>query len=77
MKPWFGYRGMGMKSGDMNVVPLCNGHHMGLHHLGNEDKFWEACGKQSDYGRASAIRIWETSPVKEELEEWTPKVIKR
>lgn len=38
MKPWFGYRGMGMKAEDMNCIPLCHGHHMLLHEL-TEYKF--------------------------------------
>ena len=36
-----GGRGMGMKAGDDKAVPLCHRHHMMLHAMGNEYKFWE------------------------------------
>ena len=36
-----GGRGMGMRSGDHTAVPLCHFHHMELHRMGNEYKFWE------------------------------------
>ena len=73
MKPWFGYRGMGMKSGDMNVVPLCHKHHMQLHEVGNENSFWISMGRSPDFGRAVAMRFWECSPYKEDLKNWKPK----
>ena len=73
MKPWFGYRGMGMKSGDMNVVPLCHKHHMQLHEVGSENSFWISMGRSPDFGRAVAMRFWECSPYKEDLKNWKPK----
>lgn len=48
LKPFDGIRGMGMKSNDKNLVPLCVYHHNELHRMGNEYKFsykyfgWEA-----------------------------------
>jgi hypothetical protein len=73
MKPWFGYRGMGMKAGDMNVLPLCHKHHMELHDVGNENSFWVRKGHSPDFGRAVALRIWEASPHTEDLSDWKPK----
>ena len=73
MKPWFGYRGMGMKSGDMNVIPLCHKHHMQLHDIGNENSFWIRNGHNPDFGRAVAQRMWECSPHNEDLMDWKPK----
>ena len=73
MKPWFGYRGMGMKAGDMNVIPLCHQHHMALHATGNENTFWINAGLSPDIGRAVALRLWESSPHKEDMKEWKPR----
>ena len=73
MKPWHGYRGMGMKAGDMNVLPLCHKHHMELHDVGNENSFWIRKGHSPDFGRAVSLRMWESSPHKEDLSEWRQK----
>jgi len=39
MKPFDGVRGMGLKSNDKNLVPLCMFHHTELHRMGDEYKF--------------------------------------
>lgn len=31
---------MGLKSGDQYAVPLCHDHHMQLHAMGNERRWW-------------------------------------
>jgi len=36
-----GGRGVGKKSSDNTTVPLCHPHHMELHALGDEFRFWE------------------------------------
>jgi hypothetical protein len=36
--------GMGTKSGDDFVVPLCGRHHRAQHDFGNEREWWEALG---------------------------------
>ena len=60
LKPYDGTRGMGMKSGDNNAIPLCQYHHMLLHdRFGNEDAFWRSYGLDSDFGRIIAKNIWE------------------
>ena len=61
MKPWFGYRGMGMKAEDMNCIPLCRGHHELLHHY-TEYKFFERRGFPYSYGKMQAQKIWLGSP---------------
>ena len=61
MKPWRGWRGMAMKSGDMNVIPLCHGHHMLLHDL-TEIKFFNFMGHPDDFGKNLARSLWMRSP---------------
>lgn len=34
----------GLKAGDQWVVPLCHGHHTGLHGFGNERLYWALSG---------------------------------
>ena len=60
LKPYEGFRGVGMKAGDNNAVPLCTFHHQKLHmQVGNEDLFWKSYGLSGDYGREKAKYIWE------------------
>jgi hypothetical protein len=58
LRTWIGVRGMGRKSDDRNLVPLCHKHHTELHQLGNEDKFWVKYNKDKDYGRRLAQHFW-------------------
>lgn len=37
-------RGVGLKTGDNWVVPLCHGCHMTLHHFGDEPTWWDIEG---------------------------------
>ncbi len=39
-----GGRGGKLKSGDEHAVPLCHQHHMELHGMGNEYRFWDKHG---------------------------------
>ena len=60
LKPYDGSRGMSLKAGDNNVVPLCQYHHSLLHDkYGNEDKFWTIFGLNEDFGRELAKKLWE------------------
>ena len=60
LKPYDGSRGMSLKAGDNNVVPLCQYHHSLLHDkYGNEDKFWRIFGLNEDFGRELAKKLWE------------------
>ncbi len=61
MKPWYGYRGMAMKSEDMNCIPLCRGHHALLHHY-TEYKFFERRHLPYSHGKMQAQKIWLSSP---------------
>ena len=62
MRPWNGHRGMGMKSGDENIVPLCSHHHRALHHNGNEDNFFERTADDRTFGKRKALEFWIDSP---------------
>lgn len=65
LKPFQGFRGMGMKSSDSNVVPLCQYHHHLIHDVfGDEDKFWKHFNLKEDYGRNLAEKLWQKSPYK-------------
>ena len=62
LKPWKGERGMGMKSSDHNVIPLCFTHHHELHNTGDEYKFFEKRGLPENHGKNLARLYWLTSP---------------
>lgn len=62
LRPWSGYRGMGMKAGDENAIPLCAQHHHELHQRGDEEAFFLDFGFSKNYGKAIAYGIWLASP---------------
>jgi hypothetical protein len=66
LKPWDGFRGMGMKASDKNLIPLCLRHHIMLHKRGNELKFFEEMSGDEDYGKKIAEYYWNNSPYKED-----------
>ena len=66
MKPWKGWRGMALKSGDMNVIPLCHRHHMLLHDM-TEIRFFNSMGHSDDFGKILARSLWMQSPAWEIL----------
>lgn len=69
MRPWRGARGMALKSGDENVVPLCAHHHRNLHRIGNEEKFFlENLGRNDD-GQFMARLLWLNSPAYEVIDD--------
>ncbi len=60
LRPWDGVRGMGMKSSDRNVIPLCMHHHNLLHtKYGSEKSFFEAYKLTEDIGKVLARNLWE------------------
>tara|TARA_Y100000289_G_C3887403_1_gene132046 strand:- start:423 stop:752 length:330 start_codon:yes stop_codon:yes gene_type:complete len=59
LQPWHGVRGVGMRAGDNNTVPMCNYHHTQLHKYGDEDKFWTQFGYTEEHGRDCAKELWE------------------
>lgn len=68
MKPWDGERGMGMKSNDKNVIPLCHKHHSTLHtQFGNEYKFFMEYAGSEDYGKRLAEALYEQSEFREQI----------
>ena len=59
LKPWVGARGMGLRAGDRNVVPLCQYHHQQLHdRYGDEFKFFESNFLAPTFGQELAKRLW-------------------
>ena len=62
LKPWNGVRGMSLRAGDDNVIPLCFKHHSELHtKFGSEAKFFEHYGMSADAGKAWAKKLWQSS----------------
>ena len=59
LRPFFSTRGVGMRAGDNDAIPLCFGHHQRLHRYGNEDKYWVSHGLSEDFGRNTAKTLWE------------------
>ena len=62
LKPWNGFRGIGMKASDKNVIPLCFAHHQALHNRGNEFDFFRLAMGDENYGQKVAEVVWLTSP---------------
>ena len=61
LKPYDGMRGLSMRAGDNNVVPLCFQHHTELHtKFGNEEKFFIHHGYFAGTGRQVAKSLWES-----------------
>lgn len=66
LKPWDGFRGMGMKASDKNVIPLCLRHHIMLHKTGSELSFFTAMTNDPEYGKSVAEECWSASPYNED-----------
>jgi len=66
LKPWDGFRGMGMKASDKNLIPVCYAHHQAIHNRGNENKYFELAMGDEDFGRNVAKSLWFCSPYYEE-----------
>jgi hypothetical protein len=62
LKPWRGGRGMSLKAGDENSIPLCFNHHRELHQTGNEEKFFLKKNGSGDDGKFYARLLWLRSP---------------
>ncbi len=67
MRPWSGKRGMGMKAGDENAMPLCQRHHIMLHKRGDEEAFFEEKQGSPSWGRATSQSLWYRSPAFKEF----------
>ena len=67
LKPWSGKRGMSLRAGDNNVIPLCFHHHSLLHtKFGSESAFFKHYGLPANYGQMWAKKLWEKSPTNNE-----------
>jgi len=62
MRPWRDGRGMGMRAGDDNAVPLCSDHHRALHARGDEIAFFEETLGDGEAGQFTARSLWYRSP---------------
>jgi|TARA_R110000824_G_scaffold149195_1_gene319308 hypothetical protein len=62
LKPIFSSRGMSLRAGDKDVIPLCYSCHSSLHNMGNEFKFFEKMVCNTRFGMATAERLWNESP---------------
>jgi len=74
LKPYDGEgRGMGMRSTDRNVIPLCLHHHAQLHtKFGNEFKFFESFGLPADFGQVWAKKLFEKKRFQDEVDDDLP-----
>lgn len=60
LQPYSGPRGISLRSGDNNVIPLCYEHHAELHtKFGNEKKFFKHYFEDEDYGKKKAKELYE------------------
>ena len=62
LKPYFGTRGMSMRSEDSNAIPLCYEHHTQLHRNGNETKFFKGITGDELFQLKLVKKIWYSSP---------------
>lgn len=62
LKPFDGIKGMGRKSNDKNLVPLCLYHHTELHTMGSETKFSQKYFGDSESLKVLAQQFWLKSP---------------
>lgn len=62
LRPYDGVRGMGMRSNDKNVIPLCQHHHTLLHtKYGSEKAFFTAFGLPENLGKKIAESLYTTN----------------
>lgn len=68
LKPSDGRRGLSFKSGDDQVVPLCELHHRELHtKFGDELKFFEHYFGDPYAGQREAMLMWQETTLEREL----------
>ena len=66
LKPFYSARGMGLRAGDKDVIPLCEKHHRELHMLGNEYNFFQQEVFNSRFGILTVQKVWNASPYNKE-----------
>ena len=70
MKPYDGFRGMGLKANDRNVIPLCMHHHSMLHmKFGDEFQFFANFGLPNTFGQEWAKKLWENKSWNDDTED--------
>jgi hypothetical protein len=62
LKPFEGFRGVGLRANDKNVIPLCFTHHNALHKRGNEFAFFKEMTGDELFGQKIAKYLWENTP---------------
>lgn len=62
LKPFYSERGMGLKAGDKDIMPLSVFWHTKLHRMGNELKFFEEVTGNAYFGHITVQKIWMSSP---------------
>ena len=73
LKPYTGSRGMSLRAGDQNVIPLCHHHHSELHtKYGSEESFFAKLGLPANYGKEMAQRLYEEKGFYEEIDDDLP-----
>jgi len=73
LKPYTGERGMSLRAGDQNVIPLCLHHHAELHtKYGSEKAFFAHFGLPENYGKEMAQRMFEGKGFYKELDDDLP-----
>ena len=66
LKPIYSLRGMGLRAGDRDVIPLCMDCHRNLHKRGNEIEFFYELTGNGDWGKQQCQRLWLRSPFNED-----------
>ena len=66
MKPFYSVRGMGLRAGDKDAIPLCFDCHRELHLNGNENKYFKLITDNENFGREKCQELWKESPYYEE-----------
>lgn len=73
LKPYSGRRGLSMRAGDDNALPLCFEHHTELHtKFGDEEKFFVDYGLGKSFGRTIAKSLYEAKSVWEDEDDDCP-----
>ena len=62
LKPHDGFRGIGLRANDKNVIPLCFKHHNALHKRGNEFAYFKEATGDEFFGQKVAKYLWENTP---------------
>ena len=67
LTPLYSSRGIGMRAGDKDAIPLCMDCHRKLHSFGNEKLFFLEMTGDADYGQKQCSQLWNESPYNDEF----------